>query len=156
MTDPEAAAPTSPASVERSGMPIWLYGCLVGVVTVAIGVGIMGGLVWISGGNDDATCEGEIELGFAPDIAEQAAAEPDPQAINTRCRWWYAVNPAGQLVAYRTMITGRDCDVLWDYNADVWRCDTEIIDESELEEWPSKIEDRDDRRTMFVVDFGSD
>jgi hypothetical protein len=155
MTDPDAASAAAVNGAERTGWPLWLYGTAVAALTIAFGVGIMAGLVWISGGSDDVACDGEIELGYAPDLAEQAAAEPIPQSIDARCRWWFSVDADGRLVAYRQSITGRDCDVVWNIAEDRWRCGADVVDETELEEWPSRIEDREDRRSMFVVDFGS-
>ena len=152
-TSPPDSASDQP-SEPRTGMPLWLYGTLVAVVVVGIGLGVMAGLVWISDPGETVPCEGPIELGYAPDITEQAAAEPDPQFIDRRCRWWYAIDPNGRLVAYKNSVTGLDCQVGWDYDDDLWRCDGDVIDEALLEEWPSSIEDIDNRRSIFIVDFG--
>jgi hypothetical protein len=149
------ATSDAPAPPERSGLPLWLYGTLVGVVVVALGIGVMVGLVWITDSDEAIACAGAIEMGYAPDISAAAAAEPDPQFIDERCKWWYAIDPAGDLVAYKTTITGRDCSVSWDYDDDLWRCGSQVIDESMLEQWPSRVVDLEDRPRTFVVDFGT-
>lgn len=134
-------------------MPVWLVGVVTALALVVGGIGIGLGLRWISGRGGEPSCDGRVEIGYAPKLAETAAAEPFFQAIDARCQFWIGIDDAGDPVAYKTTLGGDDC-VRWDLEADVWRCDDEQIARDVLEEWPSSIEDLEDRPRTFVVDFG--
>ena len=146
---PTADAPAAP----RDGMPVWLVGAVTAVTLVVGGLGIGLGLRWISGRGGEPSCDGRVEIGYAPKLAETAAAEPYFQAIDARCQFWLGIDDAGNPVAYKTSLRGKDC-VRWDLEVDVWRCGEEQVAVETLEEWPSSVEDLEDRPRTFVVDFG--
>lgn len=135
-------------------MPTWLFGLLVGATIVSLGVGVMLGLAWVTGRGDDRPCDGEVDVGYAPNLIEAAAVEPFFQAINERCQYWLAIDAGGDVVAYKTTLPGRDCSVRWDIELTSWRCGATAVDASDLERWPVRVDDTDDGPPTLVIDFG--
>ena len=120
-------------------------------VIVAVGFGVIAGLVWVSGRGGEPSCDGEVDLGYAPELIEAAEVEPFFQPIDDRCQYWLAVDDDGEVVAYKTRLPGRDCNVRWDIELESWRCGDVEIEPDELQRWPSRVANRDGTERLLLL-----
>lgn len=108
-------------------------------IVLAVG-GLLAAGIWIAsrGGSGPVEC-GLVEVGTADDVrARIAEAGPEYASAGRRCDYWLALD-AGDVVAYRTMLTGRDCTVR--YAGGSFHCGDEELDPADLEQYPLAIHD---------------
>ncbi len=148
------ASPPTANPNPGSGMPMWLYGSLVGALVIALGFGVMAGLVWLTDRGSDPACSGEVDFGYEPDLTKTASVEPTFQVVDERCRAWFAVDPRGAIVAYKTTLVGHDCSVNWNLETNSWECGSLSLDVAGLEQWPLRINQVGDGLPTVVVNFG--
>jgi hypothetical protein len=134
-------------------MPTWLYGVVVAGVIVALGLATLGALMWLTARGDEPSCDGEVDMGFAPTLVDAAEVEPFFQAVDDRCQFWLAIDERDMVVAYKPTVASLDCNVRWDIDLKSWRCDKVEVDPAVLDRWPLRIEDRDGLQHL-LIDFG--
>lgn len=134
-------------------MPAWAFGVVAALVIMAVGLAVIWALVSIAGRGGEPSCDGEVDLGYAPELIQAARVEPFFQAVDDRCQFWLAVDEAGDVVAYKKQLPGRSCNVRWDIELQSWRCGDLAIDPADLQRWPARVEIRDGLEHL-LIDFG--
>lgn len=98
--------------------------------------------IWVTTARGDrSTGCGLLRLGTADEVrARLEAGGPEYASAGASCDYWLALD-AGDVVAYRTSLAGRDCTVR--LGGGEFRCGDDPVPPEELEQYPLRVEDID-------------